>query len=123
MTLRQAVIDRIESIDALGRAGEKLAKAVKRVTDPAPVKNVLSGTWLGHPLHPLLTDIPIGAWSSAAILDVIGGKKARPAADRLVVIGILTAAPTVASGLSDWADTYGGEQRIGVVHALANTVA
>ena len=46
------------------------------------VKDVLSGTWLGHALHPMLTDIPIGSFTSGSLLDVFGGKRARPAAAR-----------------------------------------
>jgi nitrite reductase/ring-hydroxylating ferredoxin subunit/uncharacterized membrane protein len=86
---------------------------------PGPVKDALSGTWLGHPLHPLLTDIPIGAFTSAAILDFLGGRKARTASEILIAMGIASALPTALAGLSDWSDAHGGEQRIGVVHAAA----
>jgi nitrite reductase/ring-hydroxylating ferredoxin subunit/uncharacterized membrane protein len=87
------------------------------------VKDVLSGTWLGHPLHPMLTDLPIGSWTSAFILDIIGGKRGRNAADMLVGIGIVTALPTAAAGLSDWSDTIGEDRRIGTAHAIGNVAA
>jgi nitrite reductase/ring-hydroxylating ferredoxin subunit/uncharacterized membrane protein len=112
--------DRIGSIDALDRYVEPLAKLVKRWTPKGPVKDALSGTWMGHPLHPLLTDIPIGSFTSASVLDVVGGARAQPAADALIALGLVSAVPTAAAGLADWSDTFGGERRIGVVHAAAN---
>jgi nitrite reductase/ring-hydroxylating ferredoxin subunit len=71
----------------------------------------------------LLTDIPIGAFTSASILDVVGGRAGRRVARRLIGIGILAAVPTAATGLSDWHDTHGDQRRIGVVHAAANVTA
>src|SRR5439155_22637987 len=62
-------IERLRPLDALGRAA---AIAVYRVVRAGPLKDILSGTWLGHPLHPVLTDVPIGAWSSAFVLDLLG---------------------------------------------------
>src|SRR5947208_10573528 len=61
---------------------------VQRVTASDPVKNVLSGTWLGHQLHPVLTDLPIGAWTMATALDLTGGRRADAAARRLVGLGV-----------------------------------
>lgn len=90
---------------------------------PRAVRNVLSGTYLGHPLHPMLTDVPLGAWTMSALLDVAGGHSAEGAADLLVRAGIAAALPTVASGLNDWSDTFGPEARVGLVHAAANTTA
>jgi nitrite reductase/ring-hydroxylating ferredoxin subunit len=74
-------------------------------------------------LHPLLTDIPIGAWVSASVVDLVGGRAAHTASRRLVGVGIVAAVPTVASGLSDWVDMYGPGRRVGVVHGTANSVA
>jgi nitrite reductase/ring-hydroxylating ferredoxin subunit/uncharacterized membrane protein len=88
-----------------------------------PAKDALSGSWLGHPLHPLLTDLPIGAWTSAVLLDVAGGRRARPAADALVAAGIVAALPTAVSGLSDWSDLGRRAQRVGLVHAAVNNMA
>jgi nitrite reductase/ring-hydroxylating ferredoxin subunit/uncharacterized membrane protein len=82
----------------------------------------LSGVWLGHPVHPLLTDIPIGSFTSATLLDLIGGERAQPAADALVAVGLAAALPTAAAGAADWSDTFGDDQRTGVVHALSNVV-
>lgn len=114
------IVERVERINALDRLAPPLANAVKGAVPHGRVKDVLSGTWLGHPLHPLLTDIPIGAFVSAATLDLIGGPDAAPAADTLIGVGLLAALPTAAAGAADWSDTYGGEQRVGLIHAVAN---
>jgi nitrite reductase/ring-hydroxylating ferredoxin subunit/uncharacterized membrane protein len=90
---------------------------------PGTLKDLLSGTWQGHPLHPVLTDVTVGAWTSAFVLDVVGGDAGQAGADLLVGIGALSAIPTAASGLSDWADLEGEERRIGTAHAVGNVAA
>ena len=74
-------------------------------------------------MHPALTDIPIGSWVAAAVLDVIGGTRQAAAADLLIGVGVATAVPTAAAGLNDWSDTYGPETRVGLVHAAGNITA
>lgn len=86
------------------------------------VRDLLEGRALGHALHPVLTDAPLGLWSSAVALDLVGGRAARPAARRLVGLGVLATVPAVATGLAEWARTDQRSQRVGVVHAAANTV-
>lgn len=114
---------------AVDRFGPQLDRAAKRIgpiadrLGPGPLKDLLSGTWLGHPLHPVLTDVTIGAWISAGMLDVVGGERSADAARRLVGLGVLSAGPTALAGWSDWADTEGEERRAGVAHALGNTAA
>jgi nitrite reductase/ring-hydroxylating ferredoxin subunit/uncharacterized membrane protein len=74
-------------------------------------------------VHPLLTDLPIGTWTSAVVLDLVGGRAARPASRRLIAAGIVAAVPAATTGLNDWADTTpasDGVRRIGAVHAVAN---
>ena len=114
--------ERLGTLKALDGLTAPATKVVKQVIGAGPVKDVLSGTRLGHPAHPLLTDIPIGSFTSAAVLDLFGGSQAEPAADILVTVGLLAALPTAAAGAADWSDTYGSEQRIGIVHAMANLV-
>ncbi len=122
MELLDQLIERLEHVDAFDDATEKLSVALSRVTHVPPVSTLLSGTWLGHPLHPVLTDLPIGSWTSAFFLDILGGQSGRRAAQALVGIGVLTAIPTAVSGLSDWADTAGASRRVGTFHALVNSV-
>lgn len=113
---------RIGNVGALDKLTGPWAGLVKRVVGKGLRKDLLSGTYLGHPLHPLLTDIPIGSFTSAAVLDLLGGRRAEPAADLLVALGLASSLPTAASGAADWSDSYGAEQRIGAVHAIANFV-
>src|SRR4051794_17053951 len=108
--------------DALDGLAELVDPVAGRLTESTAVKNALSGVWLGHRLHPLLTMLPIGTWVSAALLDLLGGRRSRPAADRLVGLGILSSAPAVAAGLNDWQDGSPRIRRIGLVHAVANAV-
>ena len=115
---------RAERIDALDQVAGALAKAVERAApDGSSVNGVLSGTALGHPLHPPLTDVVIGAWTSALALDWLGGKRGGPAADWLVALGVLSALPTAAAGLNDWATLDGPNRRLGLVHGATNVVA
>jgi nitrite reductase/ring-hydroxylating ferredoxin subunit len=107
----------------LDKVAEPLAGLVGKVVSPRWIRNLLSGTKLGHPAHPMLTDLPIGAWSMSTLLDTVGGNSSERAADLLVGAGILSAIPTAMTGLNDWSDTIGGERRIGTVHAGANVAA
>jgi nitrite reductase/ring-hydroxylating ferredoxin subunit/uncharacterized membrane protein len=113
-------------LKALDAPAKRVAKIVRSVLPGGPVKDALSGTFLGHPVHPLLTDVPIGTWTSAVMLDWIGGSESRTAARRLVAAGILAAVPTAAAGYSDWADSEVSSdsvRRTGLVHAAANITA
>ncbi|MEX5295731.1 Rieske (2Fe-2S) protein [Kocuria sp. CPCC 205268] len=123
MTQLEDLVARVERWAALDRVAEPLARAVGRAVQPAPARDVLSGTVIGHPLHPLLTDVPIGAWTMAALLDLAGGPGTERAADLLVAAGVAAAVPTAATGLNDWSDTQGADRRIGLVHAIANSAA
>jgi nitrite reductase/ring-hydroxylating ferredoxin subunit len=116
----------LAGLEPLDGPAKKLGKAVRGLVRPGPVKDALSGTWLGHALHPLLTDVTIGTLTSAVMLDWLGGEKAQPAAERLIAIGLASAVPTVSSGYSDWADTEVASdsvRRIGIVHAATNATA
>jgi len=123
MAFAHELVRRIEGFTALDKVAKPAAGLVGKAVQPRVVRNLLSGTYLGHPAHPMLTDVPIGAWTMSALLDIAGGAKAEPAADLLVGAGILSAIPTAATGLNDWSDTIGGDRRIGAVHASANVVA
>jgi nitrite reductase/ring-hydroxylating ferredoxin subunit/uncharacterized membrane protein len=121
-----------EATEALGRAealdppAEAIAGVVWKALPAGRVKDALSGSWLGHALHPLLTDVPIGFWSSALALDWIGGEDSQPASDRLIFLGLGATLPTVLSGWSDWADSFAGNdtvKRVGLVHAASNGLA
>ena len=115
---------RVEQLDSLDKLAGAVATAVERAApDGSSVNEALSGTATGHPLHPPLTDVVIGAWTSAVALDWLGGKRGGPAADWLVPLGVLSALPTVAAGLNDAARLAGPSQRLALVHATTNVVA
>jgi nitrite reductase/ring-hydroxylating ferredoxin subunit/uncharacterized membrane protein len=91
------------------------------------VKDLLHGVWLGHPLHPVLTDVPIGAWTVAQVLDLVsaakgGDEKFDSAADISLGLGLLAVPAIVVTGLADWSESEGKQRRIGLVHALFNVV-
>ena len=107
------------------RRGRSAARSERLIPDGAR-NDVLSGAWLGHALHPIMTDIPIGAWTSAVILDWTGGADSRSASDRLILAGVLAAGGAFATGWSDWSDAEQGSaavRRSGLVHAAANGAA
>lgn len=83
----------------------------------------LRGDWLGHALHPLLTDMVIGSWTSATVLDLVGGTESAPAARTLVGVGLLAVAPTAWTGWAEWSDSAQREKRVGLVHAASVAVA
>ena len=120
----EAALQRIERLEVLDALGKKATLAFTNVVRPGRVKDLLSGTWMGHPAHPMLTDLPIGAWASAVILDVMGNQTTAPTADALVGLGVLTALPTAVTGLNDLADIVDREERtIGTAHAIGNVTA
>jgi nitrite reductase/ring-hydroxylating ferredoxin subunit/uncharacterized membrane protein len=113
----------LQGWEVLDPFGEWLSGKVNQVVGAGSLKSLLSGTWLGHPLHPLLTDVPIGALTAATVMDVLGGEDGAAASNALTILGLLTVAPTAVAGLSDWSDTVGPERRLGMIHALANVGA
>jgi len=88
-----------------------------------PAVRFLQGSFLGHLLHPMLTDLPIGFWTSAWVLDLVGGERSRDAADRLVTLGVLAALPTAATGLADRRTRDGDARRLATVHGSLNALA
>jgi nitrite reductase/ring-hydroxylating ferredoxin subunit/uncharacterized membrane protein len=113
----------LEATDAIDRVAGPVHRKVTAILPSGPAKDALHGVWLGHPLHPVLTDLPIGFWTGAVVLDLVGGSRARPAADALVAIGVAAALPTAATGLADWSDLDRPARRAGIVHAGANVTA
>ena len=96
-------------------------------SSPRRMKSFLNGTWLGHPLHTVITDIPIAAWVLTAIFDIIWLISHTPwaayGAFVTVIVGLLAALAAVVTGLTDWSDTFGAERRVGLNHALFNALA
>ncbi|MGI8608151.1 MAG: Rieske 2Fe-2S domain-containing protein [Candidatus Dormibacteria bacterium] len=119
--LLSEAVSGLEQSQVFDAPGELVRGVVQKLTAPDTVKNLLSGSWLGHALHPVMTDLPIGFWMSAVTLDIVGGDDAEGGADLLVALGNLSALGTAATGLADWSDSSGPEKRLGIMHGLANT--
>jgi nitrite reductase/ring-hydroxylating ferredoxin subunit/uncharacterized membrane protein len=119
-TLTSLVVEKIESRSGLDRTSKALQRIVASVLHNQRLRGILSGSALGHPLHPALTDLPIGCAVGAAVLDLSG--QAPVASRRLLGTAIVLAAPTALAGWSDWLDTEEAEQRVGLVHAAGNIV-
>ena len=115
-----AAVDRLENSPALDRAAAPLSALFGRLLASQRVKDVLHGVWFGHPLHPALVDVPIGAWTAASVLDLTAGDA--PGATVLVAVGLAAAAPAALAGWADWLDLHEQQQRVGVVHAGLNVL-
>lgn len=93
------------------------------------LRDFANGVWLGHPLHPALTDVPLGAWSVAVLLDLLEPSSGRGregiarASDAAIALGLAGAAGSALTGLLDWTDTVGRARRVGVAHAVGNIAA
>lgn len=111
----------LEEMPWLDRVGDRvtaLLQPLLQAPRAAGVKDVLHGRWLGHALHPVLTDLPIGFWTSAFVLDVAGAGRA---ARLLNAFACVSVAGTAAAGVADWTATDGRERRLGLLHGLLNT--
>jgi nitrite reductase/ring-hydroxylating ferredoxin subunit/uncharacterized membrane protein len=104
----------------------RIQPLIRRAVSAPPIRNFLDGVWLGAPLHPALTDVPVGAWTTALLLDggsVLSGDEAlAAAADRALAVGTIAAVPAAVTGLNDMRDLMGQSRRIAMVHALVNVV-
>jgi nitrite reductase/ring-hydroxylating ferredoxin subunit/uncharacterized membrane protein len=123
-------IDRVEHLDWLEPLAERLQGAVSAAyqaggTAGRRIRDFLHGTWLGHPLHPVLTDVPLGAWTVATTVDLMSGDddRANRAADAAVAVGLVGAVGAAVTGLTDWHHTAGGDRRVGLMHGLLNMSA
>jgi uncharacterized membrane protein len=118
----QDLVRTLESDQALGRHADNLARA-SRPLDAGQFAALLRGDVIGHALHPAMTDLPLGCWTSASVLDLLGGRAARPAARRLVALGLLGSLPTALTGLAEF-HTIGDSsaRRVATVHAGGNAV-
>jgi nitrite reductase/ring-hydroxylating ferredoxin subunit/uncharacterized membrane protein len=129
-----ALLDTVNAIEEqrwLEPASDVVQRAANEALTGGNVRqkldNVLNGTWLGHPLHPVLTDVPIGAWTVASALDVVeaitGSTDFVPGADAAVTIGIVGALGSAVTGIAQWQYTIGRSRRVGLAHALLNVAA
>jgi nitrite reductase/ring-hydroxylating ferredoxin subunit len=114
-------LDRWADVPTYDKVIDPARKAVLAALKPAALKDALHGTWLGHPLHPVLVQVPVGAWVSAGLLDAI--PPLRPAASVLIGTGVAVSVPAAMAGAADWSEQDAGVRRLGALHATMNTVA
>jgi|GEM_PF-369327 len=115
-------VAKIERDERLDRVAGRLRPVAEQVGE-GPAGPALRGDWLGHALHPLLTDLPLGCWLSAGLLDVVGGRRSRAAAQRLVGLGVAFVPATAAAGMADYSTVGDARiQRVGAAHAIGNSV-
>ncbi|CAN5254657.1 hypothetical protein BH24ACT16_BH24ACT16_08130 [soil metagenome] len=124
-TISQRIVDTMPWLDDLAN---KIQPAVQRAVARGgkPAKNVLDGLWMGVPLHPVLTDVPVGSWTATLVFDgvelVSGSRFARDTADGTLAFGIAGGLAAAAAGVSDWRYLSGGSRRMGLAHGLLNAV-
>lgn len=123
----QAIIDRQKWLDDISDVLQPLINNTFSSAGEAGkyAKDFLNGVWLGHPLHPVITDVPVGAWTMTQLLDAIsmlrgGDKGLDTAADITLGAGIVAAVGAAVTGLVDWSDVGGSHRRMGMAHALIN---
>jgi nitrite reductase/ring-hydroxylating ferredoxin subunit/uncharacterized membrane protein len=123
-------LTRIVDSPAIDRLAEPLSKAVRNAYEAAGpggqrAKNAVHGVWLGHPLHPVFTDVPVGAWTTALALDAAanGDPGMRRAATFAIGVGLAGALGAAVTGLTDWSETHGRSRRTGLIHGLLNVTA
>jgi nitrite reductase/ring-hydroxylating ferredoxin subunit len=110
-------LERAKGLDRLIAPVQRAA----RLLPPGRARDALHGVWLGHPLHPVLVQVPLGTWLSASLLDVWPGNET--ASRRLVLTGLAASVPAALAGTADWSEQHEQQMRVGLVHALANDTA
>ncbi len=123
-TISQRIVDALPFLDDISeRVQPKVQRAVEAGGTTA--RNVLDGTPMELPLHPALTDVPLGSWTAALVFDGVdiatGSKAMRSAADATLAIGIVGGIAAAVTGFSDWRYLSGGSRRMGMAHGLLNT--
>ena len=115
---------RVEETTALDTPVRLVQPLVDALLADRSRADALQGKWLGHAVHPLLVMVPIGSWTSATVLDLVGGRSARPAARTLVGLGVLAFPPAAVTGWAEWGGALEQrDKRVGVVHAVSNVAA
>jgi nitrite reductase/ring-hydroxylating ferredoxin subunit/uncharacterized membrane protein len=114
----------VEALPFLDRIADVVQPKVHEAVEAggAATRDVLDGTWLEVPLHPALTDVPIGSWTAALVFDGLDSRVMRNAADASLAFGVLGALGAAITGLSDWRYLSGGSRRMGVAHGLLNAI-
>jgi uncharacterized membrane protein len=114
------LMTRLENENALDPLVSKVGELVDRVIAPPAVRSALQGRWLGHALHPALTDLPLGLFTATNVLDLLPVAGSRQSAQRLLALGLAAAPAAAVTGWAEWGDAPTRERRVGLVHAALN---
>jgi nitrite reductase/ring-hydroxylating ferredoxin subunit/uncharacterized membrane protein len=123
------LVNRQDWLEPLADRLQSILRNTAATVGPAgqQVEDVLHGRWLGHPLHPALVNVPLGAWTIAAVLDAIeegsGNRALGSGADAAIGLGLMAALGAAITGIADWRHTEGQARRVGLAHGLLNTGA
>jgi len=125
----EPILEAIDRQQWLEPVAEEIQQAVHRTFESAgesgrSVKDALHGTWLGHPVHAVLTDIPVGAWTATVVCDALEDMTEHDgfakASDLALTVGLIGAVGSALTGLTDWSETDGRARKVGLVHGLMN---
>jgi uncharacterized membrane protein len=131
MKTQDALIEKIDKQDWLEDISRSAQKTIQKATHKSgttanTLKKTLHGNLFGYPIHPIINDIPIGAWTASTVMDTMGMVTGRRSLDRgsnaAAAVGIVGAITAAMTGWADWSYTAGHVRRIGMFHALLNTV-
>ena len=122
-------VEMIQRLNWFEPIADRLQPAIASMLDAGPeAAKILHGAWLGHPFHVVLTDVPLGAWTAAAVLDLLEESTGRESigrgADAAITVGLLGAGAAAVTGMADWSKIGTGRpRRIGLAHGLLNATA
>ena len=128
----ETVLQTIDRQTWLDPAADALTQGIHAAFEAAgdagqQIKDALHGTWLGHPVHATITDVPVGAWTAALALDALdemtGRREFAAGADGAITVGLLAAGVAAVTGLTDWSETYGRARKVGLLHGVLNLTA
>ena len=130
-TTEQIEQQAIAANEGVGKVGTQVSLGIHHAVlaggEPTrKLADFLHGTWLGHPLHPVLTDFTIGAWTMGTVFDVIGGitgsRHIERSADQLMIAGVVCAVPTALTGIADYSTFPEHAAKTATWHGILNTV-
>ncbi|MEZ4564150.1 MAG: Rieske 2Fe-2S domain-containing protein [Thermomicrobiales bacterium] len=120
--LEHEIAQRLPWLDGVAATLERAFAPVVGADAPRGIRDLLYGTWLGHPLHAAVVTAPVGSWTAAAIFDLLREERA---ADLCLALGLVSAGGAVITGAAQWQDATSqkGARRLGALHAVLNGAA
>ncbi|MEU9182333.1 DUF2231 domain-containing protein [Streptomyces sp. NPDC048550] len=113
-------LDRLERTTVADPAIRVLQRGIRSLP-LGGMRDLLRGRLLGHPVHPVLVQVPVRCWLSASVLNFAPGT--HHATATLTAVGLAGVAPAAVAGWVDWADLPPEQARVGLAHAASNVAA